>query len=255
MKNPLKYILIDLKKQILDFSIENFKIIPKFEDIEYGENLRDFFLIFFSLCAAIVIGRFLSAQKINSLVYLQHQLHNRILEGSILISFISNLFSIIAFAFSIVIALWYASWIKKNCSKKFWVVVFKDIPTTLLFSFFPYCSFWLGTCILSGMDSHYLELLNSIAPAFAWWNSNYLFIYFQIILTFMIFHHLPLYTSSKTLLFFCFLLLIHSIIFYISSQLWIFSTRLYAIFNFNIIIVYFLVAIIILKLPLKKNLT
>lgn len=195
MKRITRHMFAISWEKIKNQLIKIIDFLPKPRGIEYGRNLRDFFLIFFSLCAAVVIGRFFSAQKINTLVYFQHQLHGIETEGSILISFIGNISSVIAFAFSIIIALWFASWIKNNCSKKFWFVIFRDVPITLLISFSPFCSFWIGTCIVSGLDAHFLAIVNSVAPALAWWNSSYLFIYFQVTLTFIIFHYLSFKTS------------------------------------------------------------
>lgn len=217
--------------------------LPQTKNIDYGQNLRDFFLIFFSLSAAIVIARFFSTQKTNPLLYFQYQLHGRVKEGSIILSFIANLSSVIVFAFSIIIALWFASWIKKRCSNNFWIVVFKDIPITILVSFAPYCSFWIGTCILSGVDAHFLKLVNEVAPAFAWWNSSYLFLYSQVILTFLIFYCLSPKKSLVALGYFFLLVVIHSCVFYVSSQLWPLSVLYYALFNLAILLVYFLILV------------
>lgn len=218
---------------------------------EYGRTLREFFLIFFTLCLAIVVNRFYSGQKSNPFLYFQLQLLGNIEQGSIFLSLIAVASSAIVLLVSIIVALWFVSWMKCNCSYKFWIVSFIYTPITLLFSSLPFCSFWLGTSILTGLDPCFLQQVEAEAMAGPWWNSCYLFGYLQLFLAFMIFHSLALRMSSVRVFISCsFLLLLHLLFFFLSCQLYTFSIlhfsfRLFATFNFGLLLVYFCVLVLI----------
>lgn len=212
------------------------------ESPEYGRNLRNIFLIFFGLYMAIVTSRFFSGQTNNTLVYFQHQLLGNIKQGSVIVSLLVNVISASILVFSVIVAVWFAAWLNSRCSYKFWIVILKYLPIALLLSLLPYCSFWLGTSLLTGLDPCFLSRVRIDAIANPWWNSCYFFIYMQLLLFYLIFCCFTPNISEIRAFFISFLaLMFHLIFFFISCRFYVSSIIFYFIFNIGILLSYIII--------------
>jgi hypothetical protein len=174
--------------------------IKKPDDNIFGESLRHFFLIMYGISLSNIFLRFFSGQKYNPLVYLNNQINGYYRCVAIRYSLIANILSIVALIVSIMVTFKLYLWLKDNQPHDYLDLIIRYVPIIILISLSPYCSFWVGTSVLTGLERRipptsdhvcFSQILEKEGiKTMPWWNSSYFFLYVQIALSFAILFYL-----------------------------------------------------------------